>query len=88
MNTFIPVHPPPELGHGLHRKVLKFRIENFLRTLKNASQLTLEVSHQDQSIGAVIAYTPPKLSSGKVALHACMTAFTISLMELTGVLLA
>jgi hypothetical protein len=88
MNTFTPALLHPELGPGLHPKALRFQIVNFLKRLKSASQQTSEISRQDQSIGVDIVYTLLKLNSGKVALHACMTAFTINSMGLSGILLA
>jgi hypothetical protein len=88
MNTSTLAQQLPVLGLGLRHKVLRFLIANFSKKLKNVSQLILEISHQDLSIGAVIACTLPKLNSGKVDLPAYMTAFTINSMVLTGVLLA
>ena len=69
---------PPVLGLGLRHKVLRFPIANFLKKLKNVSQLTLGINHQDQSIGVGIAYTLLKLNFGKVDLLACMIASTIN----------
>jgi len=60
----------------------------FLEEAESVLQLILGISHQDLSIGAVIAYTLLKLSSGKADLPACMIASTINSMAHAGVLLA
>jgi hypothetical protein len=59
---------------------------NFLKKLRDASQPTLEISHQGQNTGVDIVYTLLKLNSGKADLPACMTAFTINSKVPTGVL--
>jgi hypothetical protein len=84
MHISIPAQQPLELEPGLRHKALRFQTVNFLRRLRNVSQLNLAISHQDQRIGVDIAYIPLKLNSGKVALPACMTAFSISLQAING----
>jgi hypothetical protein len=83
-----PAQQPLALEPGLHHKALRSQIANFLKKPRNASQPNLATSHQDQRIGVAIAYIRLKLNSGKVALPACMTAFTINLKVFNGVLLA
>jgi hypothetical protein len=87
MNTSTLDQQLPASGLGLHHKALKYQIANSWRKLKSVLQLILGISHQDLSIGVVIAYNLLKLNSGKADLPACMIAFTINSRGLNGVLL-
>jgi hypothetical protein len=88
MHISIPAQQPLELEPGLRHKALRFQTANFLKKLRSASQPNMATSHQDQRIGVVIAYILLKLNSGKAALPAFMTAFTINLKVINGALLA